>query len=297
MTARKEVILSAGVINTPQLLMLSGIGDSTELMRLGIPTRVNLPSVGKNLTDHVMLANAWRVNNNETSDSHLTPDVLPQNIQEWNKTHQGPLSWINTNQMAWMRLSQNDTILQAHGDPSPGQTSAHYQFIWMNGWSIPGLSRPEGSWMTFLTNLISPTSRKRLIPFTPSFVRPLTIFRTGGEVKLRNLNPFDPPIINPDFLSTDFDIQTIITAVKVAKRFTTAQAWRGFVIAPWEPLASANTDEEIAQYARNHAGTYVEPLDYFPLRSSNIIDRMQSVPPRWNRSDIPAWGSMGGPRP
>jgi len=78
-TARKEVILSAGVFNTPQLLMLSGIGDPAELTRLGIPTRVNLPSVGKNMTDHVLLGNPWRVNNNETVNSYLAPDVLAEN--------------------------------------------------------------------------------------------------------------------------------------------------------------------------------------------------------------------------
>ena len=168
MTARKEVILSAGVFNTPQLLMLSGIGDSAELESLGIPTRVNLPSVGKNMTDHVMLTNPWRVNDNETFDSHLAPDVLPQEIEEWNRTHQGPLSWGVLNQMAWMRLPQDDPIIQTHGDPSPGPTSAHYQFIWVNGWIVDEVPKQEGNWMTFVTNLISPTSRTYLVLFTSS---------------------------------------------------------------------------------------------------------------------------------
>ena len=92
-------------------------------------------------------------------------------------------------------------------------------------------------------------------------VRPLIIFWTGGEVKLGNANPFDSPIINPNFLSTEFDIKTIVSAIKLAKRFTTAQALKGFVGTPWEPLGSANTDEEIAQYARNHSSTYVDPVD------------------------------------
>ena len=66
----------------------------------------------------------------------------------------------------------------------------------------------------------------------------------------------------------------------------TAKAWQEVVIAPWEPLASANTDEEIAQYARDHSSTYVEPLNHFPLGSPNIIDRMQCVPRSWNCSDV-----------
>ena len=159
------------MFNTPQLLMLSGIGDPAELTSLGIPTRVNLPSVGKNMSDHVYLGNPWRVNTNETVDTYLSPDALPQRIEEWNQTHQGPLSWTLTNQMAWLRLPQNDTIIQTHGDPSPGPTSAHYQFIVGNGWVVPGFPKPEGSWMTISSNLISPTSRTCLILFAGSFDR------------------------------------------------------------------------------------------------------------------------------
>ena len=100
MTARKETILSAAVFNSPQLLMLSGIGDLAELASLGIPTRVNLPSVGKNMTDYVMHTNASQVDENDTFESDVAPGVLQQNIREWNQTHQGPLSWTVFNQMA-----------------------------------------------------------------------------------------------------------------------------------------------------------------------------------------------------
>ena len=105
-------------------------------------------------------------------------------------------------------------------------------------------------------------------------VQPLIVFRTGGTVKLRSLNPFDSPIVDPNFLSTDFDIKTMVAAIKEAKRFVTAEAWEGFVIAPWEPLASASTDEEIAQYVRDYASTYVESLDSFNLRFPNILGRV-----------------------
>ena len=154
------------MFNTPQLLMLSGIGDPAELTRLGISARVNLPSVGKNMSDHVLLGNPWLINSNETFDPYFAPDVLPQQIQEWNRTHQGPLSWTLASLMAWLRLLQSDTIIQTHGDPSPGPTSAHYQFIFAHGWVIPGYLKPEGSWMSIATNLISPTSHKRSIIFT-----------------------------------------------------------------------------------------------------------------------------------
>ena len=167
MTARREVILSAGVFNTPQLLMLSGIGDPSELASLGITTRVNLPSVGKNLTDHPYLGSAWQINTNQTIDTYLTAENLPHLIQQWNQTHQGLLSWTVANQIAWLRLPQDDPIIQTYGDPSAGPTSAHFQLIWSNSLVIAGFAKPEGSWMSMATNLISPTSRKHLVPPTP----------------------------------------------------------------------------------------------------------------------------------
>ena len=165
MTARREVVLSAGVFNTPQLLMLSGIGDPSELTSLGITTRVDLPSVGKNLTDHTYLGSSWQINTNQTFDTYLTAENLPHLIQQWNQTHRGLLSWTVANQMAWLRLPPDDPIIQTYGDPSAGPTSAHFEFIWVNAWGMPG-AKPEGGWMTIATNLVSPTSR-RCLTFTP----------------------------------------------------------------------------------------------------------------------------------
>ena len=96
--------------------------------------------------------------------------------------------------------------------------------------------------------------------------------RIGGTVKLRNLDPFESPIIDPNYLGTNFDIKTIVAALKTAKRFLTAQAWKGFVGDPWVDLASANTDEELVQYARNHASTCVEIPDNFTLGSPDTSD-------------------------
>ena len=67
-TATKEVILSAGSFGTPQLLLLSGIGHPQELEDVGIEAIVDLPSVGKNLTEHVLLIMGWNVTGREVAD-------------------------------------------------------------------------------------------------------------------------------------------------------------------------------------------------------------------------------------
>ena len=276
MTACKEVILSAGSFNTPQLLMLSGIGDKTELTKLGINTRVNLPSVGKNLTDHILLPTAWRVNNNQTTQSYYNPAILPQEIQEWNQTHKGPLAWTVLSQMAWLRLPPNDPILKSYGDPSPGPTSAHYQLIWGNGWASP-IPRPNGTWLTIQANLVSPTSRKRVILFIP--LLGLIIFRRGGEIRLNTSDPFNAPIIDHNALSTDYDIKTLVAAAKAARRFLSADAWKGFIVSEWEPLAAAKTDEELVLYARNYSTTYVGSYRTTLLSDPDIVNLVSSTPP------------------
>jgi len=124
------------------------------------------------MTDHVLLSNLWQVTSNKTFGAYLAPNVLSQMIQEWNQTYQGPLSWTVINQMAWLRLPQNDTIIQTYGDPSPSPTSAHIKCLWGSDFLVLGASKPEGNWMTMATSLISPTSHKYL-SFWP-LVFPLT---------------------------------------------------------------------------------------------------------------------------
>ena len=70
----------------------------------------------------------------------------------------------------------------------------------------------------------------------------------------------------------------MVAAIKLAKRFVTAQAWQGFIDTPWEPLASAITDEEITKYARNYASRYIKALNRPPLESDIISDAACPTP-------------------
>jgi len=109
--------------------MLSGIGDKAALSKLGIDAIVDLPSVGKNMSDHAFLSGAWYVNWNDTWEDNLAPDRIAAEITQWNATHKGPLSYALTQHIAWLRLPKNDSIFQTYRDPTPGPTSAHYELI------------------------------------------------------------------------------------------------------------------------------------------------------------------------
>ncbi|KIJ36602.1 GMC oxidoreductase, partial [Sphaerobolus stellatus SS14] len=118
-TARNEVILCAGAINTPQILMLSGIGDSTTLRKLGITPILNLSDVGQNLQDHPILSNYFVVNTTNTFDTVLR-DVGEINtlLTQWNNTGKGLFVDAPGNTLGFFRVNQ--TVLRGAADPSAG---------------------------------------------------------------------------------------------------------------------------------------------------------------------------------
>ncbi|KAH9177980.1 aryl-alcohol-oxidase from pleurotus Eryingii [Lactarius sanguifluus] len=239
--ATREVILSAGAVSTPQLLQLSGIGDPTVLRKVGIEPLVNLPDVGKNLQDHTILPNVWAINASFTPDDYArNATALAEATQQWETTRTGQLASPPAAQIGWFRLPDNSSIFKTETDPSAGPTSPHYEFVFAVGSKSKFSSRATGHYMVIATNLISPSSR--------------------GSVMLNSSDPFEFPIIDPAFLSTDFDIFAITEAVKAAQRFMAASPWQGFVLGQFGNFANVTTDEQIAAYARNNAATVFHPV-------------------------------------
>jgi len=138
--ATKEVILAAGAVNTPHLLMLSGIGDSAQLSQFNVGTIVNLPDVGKNMQDHVVLPNVFSVNSNFTDDDIGRNTTLFQNdLAQWEQSHTGPFATSVTSEVGWLRLPKNATIFKTVNDPSSGPQAPHYEFIFAVSvpWKLP----------------------------------------------------------------------------------------------------------------------------------------------------------------
>lgn len=110
--------------------MLSGIGDKPELSQFNIQTIVNLPDVGKNLQDHVLLSNVFSVNANFTNDDisrNLT--LFQDDLAQWELSQSGPFASSVTSEVGWFRLPKNATIFQTVNDPSSGPDAPHYEFV------------------------------------------------------------------------------------------------------------------------------------------------------------------------
>ncbi|KAF8962180.1 hypothetical protein BDZ97DRAFT_1920652 [Flammula alnicola] len=239
--ARKEVILSAGSVGTAQVLQLSGIGNSEDLDPLNIPVLVNIPSVGRNFSDHTLLPNLFNVNGDDSFDHILRdPTLFNAAIAQWTANKTGLISNPVANHFGFARIPANSSVLNSVSDPAAGPESPHFEFIFTNFWLSPGTSVPaEGSFMTAVTVLISPTSR--------------------GTIKIRSTNPFEQPLIDPNYLTTDFDIFVMRESVRAMLRFVSAPAWDGYVIGPAGNFSSAMSDDEIDAYVRGLMTTIFHP--------------------------------------
>ncbi|KAL0954174.1 hypothetical protein HGRIS_005305 [Hohenbuehelia grisea] len=248
-TAKKEVILSAGSIGSPHILLHSGIGDQAALTALNIPVLKHLPSVGRNLSDHPLLNGAWLVNSTDTleqlRDASFTADVLAQ----WQATETGYLVTAPFSFFGWLRLPNGASIFQQYGDPAPGPNTAHLELVISNG--IPRNPPPTGNFMTISTAVLTPISR--------------------GSVTLSTNNPFDNPLIDPGFLTHDFDMFTMREAVRKAKRFMAAPAFSGYVLGAFGPINSIdiNNDAQLDAHIRANTGSIFHPVGTAAMSPKN----------------------------
>ncbi|THH11758.1 hypothetical protein EW146_g7933 [Bondarzewia mesenterica] len=250
-SARKEIILSAGAINTPQLLMLSGVGDPVALRRLGIDVLLDHPDVGRNLQDHPLLPNQFLVNSTNTFESfERNATLFGELFVQYNTSGTGPFVDGLANLLGWFRIPPNSSIFGEFPDPSAGPNSAHYEMTFSNGFAGFVQALPDtGNYMTIMTNVVAPMSR--------------------GFVTLNSIDPFDSPLINPGLLDHPFDVFVMVEAIKAVRRFLNASAWSGYTIAPYGEAAIANTDEELVKYARNLTTTVFHPVGTARMSSTD----------------------------
>ncbi|SJL14174.1 uncharacterized protein ARMOST_17629 [Armillaria ostoyae] len=213
----KEILLSAGSIGTPHILLNSGVGDADELSALGISSTVHLPDVGKNLTDHPMVNLAWTVNDTNTIENVYWRNESYQTeaLEEWQANRTGFVANTFSNHLGFFRVE--DGVLDK--DPCSGGRTGSFELIFSGG--IPSGTIPAtGDYMTMSVVAVCPLSR--------------------GSVTINSTNPLTPPLINPNFLSEAEDMTVMQYAIQKALKFVTAPVWEDYVLA----LATNITDLE-----------------------------------------------------
>ncbi|KAJ7497617.1 alcohol oxidase [Mycena latifolia] len=235
--AKKELILSAGSIGTPNILLHSGIGNSSTLSALGIKPLHHLPSVGQNLTDHTLVELAWLVNSTDTWETAIRNATLSEEeFDEWNTTRTGPLVNAAASHMAWLRIPDNSSIFEHFSDPAAGPNTAHFELVTANG--FPGPTPATGNFFSITAALVAPVSR--------------------GAVTLNSNDPLADPLINPNLLGSELDLFILRESIRSAMRFAAAPAWADYILSPID-VNSDTTDSELDEYIRNSAATVFHP--------------------------------------
>ncbi|KXN84307.1 Glucose dehydrogenase [FAD, quinone] [Leucoagaricus sp. SymC.cos] len=218
--SKKEVIVSGGVIGSPQILLSSGIGNRDELEKLGIKTLVNNPSVGKNMSDQASTPLAFATN---TTSTDFDQEAA---LEEWNKTRTGPLSLPGgVSHITFVRLSQFSEGLL---DPTGGSNSPHVEL------SYTGISSQ----------------------LPPTF-GPAPQFPPGGSITLASSNPFDHPVIDFRMLTEPEDVAILREGIRSARRLLAAPAFKDSVFGPVLPAANVTSDGDLDAYIRNTSSPFL----------------------------------------
>jgi len=231
--ARREVILSAGAINSPQILQLSGIGDPGLLQRFGIPTVSELPAVGRNLQDHLDCCIYYR-SRVPTLNNRLYP--------WWGKLFAGMQYLMFRNGLLSLSVNQSGGFVRGH--PSHDRPNLQMYFAAITYTTAPEGERPlmrPDHYPGFLHSIgqLRPSSRGRLCIDSP--------------------DPLAPVSIRPNYLSADEDVNQMLEGACLLRRFAATPALAAIIDTEITPGSSVQSDEQLIDDIRQRASTVFHP--------------------------------------
>lgn len=227
--ARKEVILCAGAIASPQILQLSGIGDAQHLKNIGVATTHNLPGVGENLRDHYAARSIVHIKDMQTINERARWPALFWEILKYGTRRKGALALTPTLVYCfWKSQAQ-----LPHGDIQLTFTPASYP-----GGVQSGLDNFPGATIACWQH------------------RP----QSAGYVRAASADPFNPPQIQANYLAEDEDRSVMVAALRLARRIIESDPFKPYVEKELWPGAHRQSDDELLQHAIRTGNTAYHPV-------------------------------------
>ena len=225
--ANAEVILSAGAINSPQILQSSGIGDPGQLSAAGVETRHALTGVGRNLQDHLQIRLVFKTNERTLNDELNNPLKQMMVGMQYFLTRSGPLTLAASQVAIFTRSSDkvDRPDIQFHMQPLSADK--------------PGDGVHPFSAFTSSVCQLRPHSR--------------------GQVVIASPDPLAYPKIHPNYLSDARDCEVAVGGIKVARRIAEAPSLRDCIVDEYVPGRQYQTAEELLDAARQHSQTIYHP--------------------------------------
>ena len=226
--ANREVIVSAGAINSPQVLELSGIGQPERLHELGIAMNHELPGVGENLRDHYAPRMKW--------------DMAAEGMT-YNETARG----LGLLGQILRFAAKRDGLLGMPASPVRAYVRTR-----------EGLSSPDVgiSWQPFLAEGTRRLAKKPGMTVIAHALRS----ESTGSVHLASINPASPPAIRFNFLSAEIDRSVTVAGMRIVRKIMTAPALKDVVGNEFAPGPDAQSDEELLDYVMKTAETTYHPI-------------------------------------
>ena len=227
--AKREVILSGGAVNSPQILLLSGVGPKAELDKHGIQHIHNLPGVGENLQDHLDVI--INVRNKKRDGFALALRAIPNMIVNWFKYMFGRQGLFASN------VAETGAFVKSQPDMKEPDVQLHFMnaFVYRHA-----LELVLGYGYSLHACALRPFSR--------------------GRIGLKSADPMDPPAIDAGYLTDERDMQTLVEGFKISRRILGSPVFnerRGEEVYPGEQV---QTEAQIRDYVRSHAETIYHPV-------------------------------------
>ena len=226
--ATREVILCGGAINSPQLLMLSGVGPAEHLQATGVETVYDLPGVGQNLQDHFQCRMVYKCKYPVTvNDIMMSKIRMAQAGLQYLLLRKGPLT-----------VSAGTVGIFARTRPELASPDVQFHFIGFSA-DRPAEGLHKFSGFTQSVCQLRPESR--------------------GEIVLKSPDPSVYPAIHPNYLSTELDRQTMVDGLRLGQRIAAQAPMRHYIESEYLPEASVQTDADVLEYIRNYGNTIFHP--------------------------------------
>jgi choline dehydrogenase len=237
-SADREVLVAAGSIGSPQLLMLSGVGPADHLREVGVEAKHDLPGVGQNLQDHPYVVCIWE----STLGGSLYGADKPKPLLEWILRRSGPLTSTVAEAFAFVRSR-------------PGLPAADLQYHFAPAYfNDNGFDEFDGHAFTLGPVLVTPKSR--------------------GWIKLRSADPADKPRILTGSLSEPEDVQALVAGMKIAREIAAAEPLaeaKGREIFPGDGV---DTEDDLAADLRRRVELLYHPVGTCKMGSGDdaVVD-------------------------
>jgi choline dehydrogenase len=226
--ARRCVVVSCGALETPKLLMLSGIGDGAALQAMGLPVVAHSPDVGRNLQDHLIAKFIWRTRPCGTLNELLASNLRKARMGlDWLLGGRGPLAIGAGEATGFVRVT-------------PGAEEAEAQLLFVNFVTFDytkGLADFPGVMLNY--GPCRPDSR--------------------GTLTLRSPDPADKPVIRPNYLDHPNDLRIMLGAAAICRKIAAQPPFRDLLLEELRPGPEATSDEATEKSIRATANTVFHP--------------------------------------